>query len=150
MIVITLHREHVWQTLICCFVNLSKLWMVMHNISTVSESMDVDCCRGGGWGWDGGIPSDWWSLRLSTAFMLTPPQLCSADPHHAKTEKKMRGWAYSGRKWKSPNTNSKFSSVFFVLFCFVLTGDWLHYESVVSKAKVKWCYILDWVVIKAD
>lgn len=61
-------------------------------------------------GWRGGE----YSLRLTTAFMLILLQLHSVDPHHAKIEKKMRGWAYGSRKWRSPD-NPMFTP-----------EDWLH------------------------
>ena len=60
----------------------------MDKVSTVSETIVKR----------GGDVADWCSLRLTTAFMLTLLQMHSVDPHHARIEKKMKGWDYSGRK----------------------------------------------------
>lgn len=100
--------------------------MVARNISTVSGSMDVDCCRGGGWrvGW--GV----WQTGVASGSVL---HSCShyyncSWPTSCKDREKMRGWAYSGRKWRSPDN---------LMF---LPRDWLHDNSVDSWAIIRQCH----------
>lgn len=76
MIVITLQKEYVWKTITCCvYAVCPDTGRLQTTLSAVSESMDVDGCRGR-------------SLRLTTAFILTLLQLHSVDPHQAKIERK--------------------------------------------------------------